>query len=459
MGGSRQWPRRGVPGAGHPGTGPAPRGAGGLCLPGAGPRPAPARPAARSSSPTGSSSRACSATPATPTGSPATSPASPSHLDYLERARRHLPAPDAAAAAARGRQRRRLRRAGLPRGARRPRHHRRPARAGHATLRARGISLVPRPGAQPRRPRARVGACAPGPARRRYRDYFHVFPDRDDARRLRAHAARGLPRLRARAASPGTTSSTAGSGRRSTTGSGTSTGPTPTCCVEYADIVLFLANLGVEVLRLDAIAFIWKRLGTNCQNQPEVHALTQALRAVARIACPAVVFKAEAIVGPRDLVQYLGPGPHAGKVSDLAYHNSLMVQVWSMLATRRRRPRRAGARGAAADAADRHLDHLRPLPRRHRLGDRRRRRRARSGWTATRTAGSCPTGTPATFPGSWARGLVFQDNPATGDRRISGTAASLAGLAEAAPSPDGERRRSPGCSWPTPSSRAGAASR
>ena len=52
------------------------------------------------------------------------------------------------------------------------------------------------------------------------------------------------------------------------------------------------------MLRLDAIAFIWKRLGTDCQNQPEVHALTQALRAVARIAAPALLFKAEAIVGP-----------------------------------------------------------------------------------------------------------------------------------------------------------------
>ena len=76
----------------------------------------------------------------------------------------------------------------------------------------------------------------------------------------------------------------------------------PDVLCEYADIVLFLANLGVEVFRLDAIAFIWKRLGTSCQNQPEVHALTQALRAVARIACPAVVFKAEAIVGPHDLL-------------------------------------------------------------------------------------------------------------------------------------------------------------
>ena len=86
------------------------------------------------------------------------------------------------------------------------------------------------------------------------------------------------------------------------------------------------------MLRLDAIAFIWKRMGTNCQNQPEVHAITQALRAVARIACPAVLFKAEAIVGPQDLVPYLGQGTHHGKVSDLAYHNGLMVQIWSMLA-------------------------------------------------------------------------------------------------------------------------------
>ena len=125
----------------------------------------------------------------------------------------------------------------------------------------------------------------------------------------------------------------AGSGRRSTTTSGTWTGRTPTCCASSPAIVCHLANLGVEVFRLDAIAFLWKRLGTTCQNQPEVHELTRLLRTVARIACPAVLFKAEAIVGPADLPAYLGVGEHAGRVSDLAYHNSLMVQLWSMLAT------------------------------------------------------------------------------------------------------------------------------
>ncbi len=204
----------------------------------------------------------------------------------------------------------------------------------------------------------------------------------------------------------------------------------PEVFVEYVEVVLFLANLGVEVLRLDAIAFLWKRLGTSCQNQPEVHALTQALRAVARIACPAVAFKAEAIVGPDQLVHYLGRGVHHGKLSDLAYHNSLMVQVWSMLAARN------------AVLASQALRALPPAP-------------SSTSWVtylrghddigwAISDADAAEVGLsgPAhraflsdwyagSFPGSTAGGLVFQENPATGDRRISGTAASLAGLTAA----------------------------
>ena len=112
-----------------------------------------------------------------------------------------------------------------------------------------------------------------------------------------------------RATSPGTTSFTGGSGRRSTSSSGTSTGRNPAVLREYAAIILELANRGVDVLRLDAIAFMWKRLGTDCQGEPEVHALTQVLRAVTRIACPSVAFLAEAIVAPTKLLAYLGAGP------------------------------------------------------------------------------------------------------------------------------------------------------
>ncbi len=205
----------------------------------------------------------------------------------------------------------------------------------------------------------------------------------------------------------------------------------PEVFAEYADIILFLANAGVDVLRLDAIAFLWKRPGTTCQNQPEVHAITQALRAVAHIACPALIFKAEAIVGPSDLLAFLGKGTHHGKVSDLAYHNSLMVQIWSMLASK--------DVGLAVHAL-RRLAHTPPTTawvtylRCH----------DDIGWAiddgdagALGLSGAMHRDFLSTwylgqFEGSSAEGIVFQHNEATGDRRICGTAASLAGISWAA---------------------------
>nr|WP_307814348.1 alpha-amylase family protein [Nocardioides baculatus] len=201
----------------------------------------------------------------------------------------------------------------------------------------------------------------------------------------------------------------------------------PAVLCEYADIILELANLGVEVFRLDAIAFIWKRLGTASQNEPEVHELTRALRTVARIAAPAVLFKAEAIVGPADLPAYLGVGEHAGKVSDLAYHNGLMVQIWSMLAS--------GDVRLASHA----LQQV-PQPPSTTAWTTYVRCHDDIGWAiADEDAWAVGTDPAAhrrflsdwysgSFPGSWARGLVFQQNEQTGDRRISGSLASLAGL-------------------------------
>lgn len=201
----------------------------------------------------------------------------------------------------------------------------------------------------------------------------------------------------------------------------------PAVLCEFAEIILALANLGVEVFRLDAIAFIWKRMGTDCQNQPEVHELARALRTVARIAAPAVLFKAEAIVGPADLPAYLGVGRHAGRVSDLAYHNGLMVHVWSMLAS------------GDARLATHALQQL-PQPPATTAWITYARCHDDIGWAiADEDAGAMGMDPAAhrrflsdwysgAFPGSWARGLVFQDNEQTGDRRISGSLASLAGL-------------------------------
>nr|WP_296773739.1 alpha-amylase family protein [Rhodococcus sp. (in: high G+C Gram-positive bacteria)] len=210
----------------------------------------------------------------------------------------------------------------------------------------------------------------------------------------------------------------------------------PAVLLEFAEIVMHLANLGVEVLRLDAIAFLWKRLGTNCQNQPEVHAVTQALRSMCRLAAPATLFKAEAIVGPRDLMPYLGLGRHTGRVSDIAYHNSLMVHIWSMLAS------------GSTDLARTSLANLPPTPPSGtwvtyvRCHD-------DIGWAIDDgdAAGRGITGAghrhfladwyAGEFDGSWAEGLVFQHNKETGDRRISGTAAALSGLGPSRKDPDG----------------------
>ncbi|WP_425146860.1 alpha-amylase family protein [Deinococcus sp.] len=204
----------------------------------------------------------------------------------------------------------------------------------------------------------------------------------------------------------------------------------PDVFLEFVEILMYLANRGVEIFRLDAIAFIWKRLGSNCQNQPEVHVLTRALRAALRIAAPAVAFKAEAIVAPADLISYLGRGVHHGKLSDLAYHNSLMVQLWSSLASRDVRlfetallnfpPKPVSATwgmyvrchddiGWAISDSDAEQTGISGSAHRHFLSD------FYSG----------------EYPGSFARGLVFQHNPRTGDRRISGSGASLAGLEQA----------------------------
>ena len=204
----------------------------------------------------------------------------------------------------------------------------------------------------------------------------------------------------------------------------------PEVFYEFADLILWLANLGVECLRLDAIAFIFKRMGTNCQNQPEVHAITQALRAVARIGAPALIFKAEAIVGPADLAPYLGVGKHAGKVSDLAYQNSLMVQIWSALAAKDTRLFCAALNRFPAKPPTtvwgtylRCHDDIGWA-----ISDEDAASVGLNGYEHRRFLADYYAGL---YPMSDARGLVFQENLATGDRRISGTAASLIGVESA----------------------------
>ena len=204
----------------------------------------------------------------------------------------------------------------------------------------------------------------------------------------------------------------------------------PNLFLEYVDIIGYLANQGTDCVRLDAIAFIWKRLGTNCQNQPEVHAITQALRAISKIVTPSLIYKAEAIVGPQDVVHYLGQGEHSGKVSDLAYHNSLMVQIWSALAARD---------GRLLDTA---LSRFAPVPTSSAWATYLRCHddigwaiddsdAAAAGVNGGGHRNFCADFYGNEFEGSFARGVHFQSNPLTGDRRTSGSAASLIGIQRA----------------------------
>ena len=202
----------------------------------------------------------------------------------------------------------------------------------------------------------------------------------------------------------------------------------PEVFLEIVSIMQNLANLGVEVFRLDAVAFMWKRLGTDCQNQDGgVRPASGPAHLLARRDARRSRHKAEAIVSPDDLIRYFGVGRHHGKVSNIAYHNSLMVQYWSALASRDTRlmthalaefPRTPNSISwgtylrchddigwaiADDDAAAVGLD---PFAHRAFLSD-------------------YYTGA---HHGSHARGGVFQHNPDTGDRRVNGSFASLAGL-------------------------------
>ncbi|MEM6689941.1 MAG: alpha-amylase family glycosyl hydrolase, partial [Planctomycetota bacterium] len=72
-----------------------------------------------------------------------------------------------------------------------------------------------------------------------------------------------------------------------------------------AEEMFSIAGNGVDILRLDAVAFIWKRMGTSCENLPEAHTIIKAFNRLTRIAMPGLLFKSEAIVHPDDVVKYV----------------------------------------------------------------------------------------------------------------------------------------------------------
>jgi amylosucrase len=165
-------------------------------------------------------------------------------------------------------------------------------------------------------------------------------------------------------------------------------------------------------------------------NQPEVHLLVQALHALTRLAAPGVIFKAEAIVAPDDLVPYLGGHDRYRPECELAYHNQLMVMLWSSLATKDarlmaqslRRMRDIPAEASWVTYVRGHDDIGWAISAED---------AAAVGWDWWNHRNFLNAFFSGRFHGSYARGALFQENPETQDARISGTAAALCGIESA----------------------------
>ncbi|MDT8317749.1 MAG: alpha-amylase family glycosyl hydrolase [bacterium] len=201
----------------------------------------------------------------------------------------------------------------------------------------------------------------------------------------------------------------------------------PAVFIEMLDIILFWANQGADIVRLDAVAFLWKKIGSTCQNEREAHLILQLLKDCCQVTAPAVLFIAEAIVAPVEVIKYFGEDAVIAKECEIAYNATFMALLWDALATKNTKLLNLGIKslpvkleratwlnyvrchddiGLGFDDGDIYLAEYEPADHRKFLID-------------------YYTGN---FGDSYARGLPFGHNKKTGDVRISGSLASLAGL-------------------------------
>lgn len=198
---------------------------------------------------------------------------------------------------------------------------------------------------------------------------------------------------------------------------------------DMTDCLLNLTNQGVDIIRIDAVPYIWKELGTTCRNLPQVHNIVRMLRMICEIVCPGVLLLGEVVMEPVKVVPYFGtvekPECH------MLYNVTTMATTWHTVAT--------------GDTAllKRQMDIINTLPKEYvflnylRCHD-------DIGWgldydwlKETKGMEEVPhkkylndylTGK---WSGSMARGELYNDDPTSGDARLCGTTASLCGLEKA----------------------------
>ena len=189
--------------------------------------------------------------------------------------------------------------------------------------------------------------------------------------------------------------------------------------------MLFLVNQGVDIIRIDAVPYIWKQLGTNCRNLPQVHNIVRIMRMVCEIVCPGVLLLGEVVMEPDKVVPYFGstekPECH------MLYNVTTMATTWNTVATKDVRLLR------------KQMDIVSALPKQYvflnylRCHD-------DIGWGLDYSylqqygmqevphknyLNQYLTGE---FSGSFSRGELYNSDPTSGDARLCGTTASLCGV-------------------------------
>ena len=199
----------------------------------------------------------------------------------------------------------------------------------------------------------------------------------------------------------------------------------PTVFNDMTDNMLNLCNHGVDIIRLDAVPYIWKALGTSCRNLPQVHTLVRIMRMVCEIVCPGTLLLGEVVMEPSKVVPYFGtvekPECH------MLYNVTTMATLWHTVATKDVRLLAHQMRQVFA------LPHEYTFLNYLRCHD-------DIGWgldygflrqfcqeevAHKRFLNDYLTGK---WEGSTARGELYNDDPRLGDARLCGTTASLCGV-------------------------------
>ena len=212
----------------------------------------------------------------------------------------------------------------------------------------------------------------------------------------------------------------------------------PAVFIEMLDIILYWANQGADIIRLDAVAFLWKKIGSTSQNEREAHLILQLMKDCCQVTAPGVLFIAEAIVAPVEITKYFGEDAINAKECEIAYNATYMALLWDAVATKNAKLLYQGLKsipakleratwlnyvrchddiGLGYDDADIRAVGYEPFEHRKFLID-------------------YYTGN---FSDSDARGFPFGHNHKTGDARISGSLASLVGLETALESGEQDR--------------------